>query len=660
MRGASVTPTADWGQVISFIWSVKEVLRDHYKRHQYGEVILPMVALRRLDATLAADSSRTAAMTVKQDVLARAAKLQPPYDHHSDLLCHTAGLDFYNTSKYDFESLLGDENAIEENFGDYLNGFSANVREIIQAFDLHSHVEKMARGGVLYAVVGRFADPRIDLSPANVSNLDMGYIYEEIIRTVAELSNEEAGEHFTPREVIELMTTLLVTDDPDLHRPGKVITVYDPTCGTGGMLTVAEARLKKITQDRVKVHIRGQEVQEESFAICRSDMLIKGEKTAEIRREDTLKRDMFEGQQFDYVIANPPYGKDWKPVEKAVKADKTRFGIGLPSTTDGQMLFLQHMLAKMKSREEGGGRLAVVMNGSPLFAGDAGSGPSKVREHFIANDLVEAIIGVPTELFYNTGIPTYIWIVTNKKAPEREGYVQLIDARRLSAKMLKSLGNKRNLLAPKHIARILAEHDAFAESDISRIIPNIDFGYVQVTVERPLWISYRIDDRTKRLLCRQKAAQKLPDADLALLLAELDSRTGWTGADETEAETAAAAIAGQAGVPQLRVAVLKALTVRDPASDVVVGKNDKEEADAQLRSREDVPLTDDVDDYFKREVQPYWPDAWLDRRKDRVGYSIPFSRIFYGYKPPRPLTLIDAEIKASQDRVRQLIEEVAH
>jgi len=552
-----MAPFLSWRSMVSFIWSVKEVLRDHYRRHEYGEVILPMVVLRRLDSTLAessASSAKEPSISRKEAVLNRAQGFEPPYDHHYDLLCRVADLEFYNTSKFDFRNLLGDEHAIFENFNDYLNGYSPNVREIIQAFDFWSHVERLHRAGILFHVIGRFADPRVDLSPSHVSSMDMGYIYEELIRTVADMSNEEAGEHFTPREVIELMVSLLVSDDQNLHKPARVITVYDPTCGTGGMLTEAKRKLLSINSS-LRTHLRGQEVQPESFAIAKSDMLIKDERTARIELDDTLINDRFAEEQFDYVIANPPYGKDWKTVEKQVKAEHAqqgmagRFGPGLPPTSDGQMLFLLHMLSKLKSPEQGGGRLAVVMNMAPLFSGDAGSGPSEIRRYLIEHDLLEAIVGLPTELFYNTGIATYVWVVTNRKTPERMGKVQLLDARDLFQKMPKSVGNKRNIIGDDQRRLIVSLYEDLVENERSKILDNELLGYRQVIVDRPL-----------------------------------------VGSD---------------------------------------GKKPK--PDVKLRDTEVIPLTESVEQHFQREVLPYFGDAWMDRSRDRIGYEIPFTKVFFRY-----------------------------
>jgi len=656
---------ARWSDMVSFIWSVKEILRDHYKRHEYGEVILPMVVLRRLDATLAEPSKKNPAILIKQAVLDRATGFQPPYDAHFDLLCRTAGLEFYNTSKFDFLALLGDEHAVVENFHDYLNGYSPNVREVIQAFDFWNHVDRLGRAGILFQVLGRFADPRMDLSPSRVSNLDMGYIYEELIRTVAEMSNEEAGEHFTPREVIELMVNLLVADDPDLHKPGRVVTVYDPTCGTGGMLTEAKAKLLSINTT-LKVHLRGQEVQPESFAVCTSDMLIKDERTAQIRFGDTLDNDRFPSDHFDYVIANPPYGKDWKSVEKKVKAERAqqgmagRFGPGLPPTSDGQMLFLLHMFSKLKEADAGGGRLAVVMNGSPLFSGDAGSGPSEIRRYLVEKDLVEAIIGLPTELFYNTGIPTYIWVVTNHKSAERSGYIQLIDAREKYSKMPKSLGNKRNFIGSEHRTSILKLYEDFIETAESRILPNEYFGYRQLTVERPLRISYRVDPSALEAVATDRVISRLPVGEIGVLMSRLRGYSGWHGAAPEAADLVRACTAGLLRNPSgLTKSLLKALSMKDVDGELVVDRTGRPKPNASLRDTAMVPMIDDAEAYFSREVQPFAPEAWLDRAKDRIGYEIPFTRVFYQYEPPRPLDQIDAELRTSRERLQVLLSEVA-
>jgi type I restriction enzyme M protein len=647
--------------MLSFIWSIKEDLRGPYKPHQYGQVILPMLVLRRLDATLASFDPREPTRTRKQAVLDRTATLAPPYDSHVDLLKRTAGLEFYNTSKFDFGKVLGDQEAVLDNFMDYLVGFSPEVREVVAAFGFASHVERLARAGRLYAVLGRFADAKLDLSPDKVSNLDMGYIYEELLREVNALQKETAGEHFTPREVIDLMVGLLVSETDDLLTDGKVITVYDPAAGTGGMLTTAEMRLLALNS-KLHVHLRGQEIQEESFALCRSDMLIRGEQTADIRLGDTLKKDLFAGERFDYVLANPPYGMDWRNALVEVTREHKnlgmagRFGPGLPSTDDGQMLFLLHMFSKLRTPAEGGGRLAVVMNGSPLFAGEAGSGPSEIRRFFIENDYLEAVIGLPPEMFYNTPISTYIWVASNRKRPEREGLVQLIDARDLFSRMPKSLGNKRNRFSRETISEILAIYETFIDTDRSRILKNDEFGFRAVTIERPLRLAWMIDEPRLAVLGGDPTVAKLPDEARESVLGAFGARVGWLTREEAVAEQALDELLAGVHRPNkaLRDKVRKIMETKHPEGALVRDKNGPK-PDKQRRETELVPLTMDVTTYFEERVRPHAPETWVSSRPTKIGFEIPFARIFYRYKPPRPLAEIDADIAASQRRILALL-----
>jgi type I restriction enzyme M protein len=673
MERSDVSAAEQHAEKVNFIWSVKEILRDHYRRHQYGEVILPFCVLRRLDCVLDPTKSK---------VLARAAKISGDLDAQADLLAHTAGQPFYNTSKFTFTTLLGDQHHITENVADYINGFSPNTRDALDKFGLARHVEKMGEAGILYMVVQRFAD--IDLHPDNVSNLEMGYIYEELIRVTADLSNEEAGEHFTPREVIQLMVNVLFAEEDQLLTPGKIAKVYDPACGTGGMLSVAEEHLRDINP-AAKLHLYGQELQPESYAVCRSDMLLKGQDASKIVFGDSFTQDGFPGERFDYMLANPPYGKDWKTIEKEIKAEHTqlgdqgRFGAGLPSTSDGQILFLQQMISKMRPPEDGGSRIAVVFNGSPLFSGDAGSGMSEIRRWIIENDWLDAIIGLPDQLFYNTGINTYIWVVTNRKRPERTGNVQLIDARDLCSKMRKSLGNKRNELTPDHIAEITRLYETYTDDDRSKILPNTSFGYRKVTVERPLRVRYEISTDTTSKVLASKVFTKLDDDTRTVLrevLANLDGTSATTveelektfvpeactvwaahGWDTEEGDTGN--LAWSLGItPAQGRAVLVELAVRDPDAEPTTDAKGNPEPDTVLRDTENVPLDEDIDTYITREVLPFAPDAWVDTTKTKIGYEIPFTRHFYKYVPPRPLADIDADIKASQQRILALLAEV--
>lgn len=638
---------------VNFIWSVKEVLRDHYKRHQYQDVILPFCVLRRLDCVLE---------PTKAKVVAKAAAIKGDLDASADLLAHTAGQPFYNASKFTFATLLGDQHHITENVHDYVNGFSPNARDALEKFGLSTQIDKMGAAGILYMVVQRFAN--IDLHPDVVSNLEMGYIYEELVRVTADLSNEEAGEHFTPREVIHLMVNVIFADEDRLLTPGRISTVYDPACGTGGMLSVAEDHLRSINP-KARLHLFGQELQPESYAVCRSDMMLKGQDASRIVFGDSFTQDAFPGHRFDYMLANPPYGKDWKTIESAIKAEHRnlgwdgRFGAGLPPTTDGQVLFLQQMVSKMRPVKEGGSRIAVVFNGSPLFTGDAESGPSEIRRWLIESDMLEAIIGLPDQLFYNTPIFTYIWLVTNRKRPDRQGYVQLIDARELFQKMRKSLGQKRNELSDDHIAEITRIYEDFVEGDRSLILKAEAFGYRKVTVERPLRVRYDVTDAAIDMAAAAGAMGNLPEAARITLLDGLRTLMGESYADGAALDNALKPVYGKLPkVPApVKKAVRTALMVRDPGAAPVAAKTGYE-PDTALRDTENVPLGEEVDEFIEREVRPFAADGWVDQSKTKVGYEIPFTRYFYKYEPPRTLEAIDADIKASQTRILELLREV--
>jgi type I restriction enzyme M protein len=656
-EGTEVTATTKWSEMLNFIWAIRDKdLRFYYERHQVGDVVLPLVVLRRLDAVLA---------PTKAKVLAKAAKLGGPPDDSADLLAHTAGQSFYNTSKFDFPTLVSqDPDNIRDNVMDYLNGFSPNVRDIIAKFGFVNEVEHMNETGILLRVLGKFASPSLDLSPEHVSNMDMGYLYEELLRLVSDLSNKEAGDHFTPREVISLMVHLLVSDTEDLHTPGRVLTVYDPACGTGGMLTEAEKQILAIN-DKAKVYLFGQEINLKSYAVCTSDMLIKGQDASNIVRWDTLAHDGFPDRRFDYVIANPPYGVDWSESMEAVKKEFAlglagRFGAGLPGKGDGQMLFLQHMVAKAKTAEEGGGRIAVILNGSPLFSGDAGGGESNIRKWLFENDLVEAIIGLPDQLFYNTGINTFAWILSTAKRPERQGLVQLIDARELFEKRSKSLGYKRNDLDEGHISQIIHVFESFSSSPISKIMRNEEFGYTKVTIDRPLRLRYELNPEALAAAAQNTAVSKLTDSDKSAVLDAMAADTPFATSSRPEAEARVASWASKAtkAPKAVRDGLLTSISVPDPAGDPVPLSKGGFASDSSLRDAEYVPLDDDIDDFIAREVTPIAPCVGRDRSNDKIGYEVPFTRLFFKYVPPRPIEEIDADIKASQQRLLELIAEV--
>ena len=585
----------------SFIWSVADLLRGDYKQSEYGKVILPFTVLRRLDCVL--DGTKDAVLKELEKRTAAGIAPEP-------FLLKKSGQLFFNTSSLDMKKLIGDQDHIKENLFAYIQAFSPAVRDIFESFEFHTQIEKLDKAGLLYLVSEKFAN--IDLHPEAVSNEDMGAVFEELIRKFAEISNETAGEHFTPREVIRLMVNLLFIEDDDaLTKPGVVRSMYDPTAGTGGMLSVGGEHLAELNPD-ARLVMYGQELNPESYAICKADMLIKGQDIANIKFGNTLSNDGLPSKQFDYMLSNPPFGVEWKKIEKDIRKEAEqqgfngRFGPGLPRVSDGSLLFLMHLVSKMRPAKDGGSRFGIVLNGSPLFTGGAGSGESEIRRYVLENDLVEAIIGLPTDMFYNTGISTYVWIVSNRKPAHRQGKLQLIDASGMWQKMRKSLGSKRKELSPEHITEITrlfgeckevsidpetrkpisrkAQASGSPAIPISRIFKNEEFGYHTITVERP--------ER---------------DAAGSIVLATKGKLKG------------------------------------------------KPQPDANLRDTENVPLSEKVETYFKREVLPHAPDAWIDHEKTKVGYEIPFNRHFYVFKPPRELAEIDAELKGVTDRILTMI-----
>lgn len=567
--------SANVNEKANLIWAIADKLTGVYKPHEYGKVILPLTVIRRFDCILA---------DTKQAVLDKHNSMAEDFPMREQFLKKTSGYEFYNTSKYTFESLLDDANNIEANFKNYLNGFSANVRQIIDKFEFNNEITKLADKNLLYIVIQEFTTPKADLHPHKISNLEMGYIFEEIIRRFSEAHNEDAGQHYTPREVIELMVNILFTNDNDILTNNVAKTIYDPACGTGGMLSVAEDYLKKLNSSATLLPF-GQEINDETFAICKADMLIKGNDADKIRNGNTLSDDNFKGETFDYILSNPPFGREWKNDKKAVEDEAKlgaggRFGAGLPAVGDGQMLFLQTAIAKMKDRSQDGSKIAIIHNGSPLFTGDAGSGPSEIRKYILEHDMLEAIIALPNDIFYNTGIATYIWVLSNKKEKRRKGKVQLINANGMFEKRRKSLGNKRNDIPKHYIDEITQIYADFTENEVSKIFDNEDFGYSKIVVERP----------------------------------EKDEN----------------------GNPVL--------------------KGGKPVPNTNLRDTENVPLKEDIGEYFKREVLPYAPDAWIEEKKTKVGYEIPFTRYFYKYVPPKPSEDIMAEIKELEKSLDGVLE----
>ena len=603
----------------SLIWSVADLLRGDFKQSEYGRVILPFTVLRRLDCVLAPTK-----LAVLAEHKAKTAAGLP----FEAFVLRVAKQSFYNVSSLDLPTLMGDQDNLRANLHSYIQSFSEDVRDIFEKFDFAATVERLHKAGLLYLVSEKFAG--LDLHPDRVDNMQMGLVFEELIRKFAEISNETAGEHFTPREVIRLMVNLLfIEDDEALAKPNIVRTLYDPTAGTGGMLSVAGEHLAAINP-YARLTMFGQELNGESYAICKADMLIKGQDVRNIVLGNTLSDDGLPGKHFDYMLSNPPFGVEWKKVEKDIRKEAEamgyagRFGPGLPRVSDGSLLFLLHLISKMRLSAQGGSRIGIVLNGSPLFTGGAGSGESEIRRYVLENDLVEAIVALPTDMFYNTGISTYVWILGNRKTDERRGRVQLIDASGFWQKMRKSLGSKRKELSESHIADITRIFGDALEPDqavvldaqgkeqsrtllfsgvvephapeggkvkrvpIARVFRNEDFGYRTITVERPL------RDADGKVVLGSKGKQK--------------------------------------GLPQ---------------------------PDSALRDTENVPLSEDVESYFRREVLPHAPDAWIDHDKTRVGYEIPFNRHFYVFEPPRPLAEIDADLKAVSARIMKMLDELA-
>jgi type I restriction enzyme M protein len=658
----------------AFIWSVADLLRGSYKQSEYGRVILPLTVIRRLDCVLG---------PTKAAVLEQAARLPASLENREPVLCASSGVPFYNTSKLDFPKLLDDPDNVAANLRSYIAGFSSVARDIVEKFDFDTQITRMDKANLLYLVVSKFAE--VDLHPGTVSNLEMGYLYEELIRRFSELSNETAGEHFTPREVIRLMVNLLfIDDDALLTTPGIVKSLYDPACGTGGMLSVAEDHLRSLNPD-ARLAVFGQELNPETYAVCRSDMLIKGQDASNIAFGNSFSEDGHAGQRFDYLLANPPFGVEWKMVADAIKDEHEhegfagRFGAGLPRINDGSFLFLQHMIAKMKPVDQGGSRIAIVFNGSPLFTGAAGSGESEIRRWIIENDWLEAVVALPDQLFYNTGISTYFWIVTNRKAPERRGKVQLVDARDLFTKTRKSLGEKRKEFGDDQIADITRLYGSFEEGERVKIFPNESFGFMRITVERPLRVRWELNAETEATI---RADQRLADLEadhLDGVINHIRAHFEFHSSDDPTNPKVLKAMLKAGGLKAAQQkAVIEALTVRDPDVPPITDRNGNPEPDPELRDNESVPLPaipvtyeadptarirsieyrTAVDDYVRAEVHPYVSDAWVDHSKTKVGYEIPLTRHFYKYVPPRPLAEIDAEIRQLEDEIRALLDKV--
>jgi type I restriction enzyme M protein len=659
------------------IWQIADLLRGPYRPPQYERVMLPMTVLRRFDCVLAGTKEKVLAAHEKHKSKSGSKITGDALDR---ILDKAAGQRFHNHSPLDFAKLKGDPDHIDKHLVSYINGFSANVRRIFDYFEFGNEIERMREANILYLVVSKFAE--IPLHPTVVPNAQMGLAFENLIRRFNELANETAGDHFTPREVIRLMISILFISDDKLLSGDAVRTMLDPACGTGGMLAEAQNYLTQHNLD-AKLYTYGQDYNKRAFATAASDMLIKevahngaGEN---IKFGDSFTDDQFQGKRFDYLLANPPFGVDWKKQQKEIVRESEtrgfdgRFGAGLPRVNDGSLLFLQHMISKFEpnqpAQQKHGSRLAIVFSGSPLFTGGAGSGESNIRKWIIENDWLEAVIALPEQMFYNTGIGTYIWIVTNRKERRRKGKVHLFDAREIFIPMRRSLGDKRRKIGegpnaeegpePDQIGEIVKAYGEFTESARSKVFQNEEFGYTRITVERPLRLRYRMitEDKSRFL---DAVPHLLDDVQAIDKTLGREPHDDWTAVEkEVEALLKKHDSRWKASEHKLFRDVF---TVRDPAAQPVLAakrsKYSEYEPDSALRDFENVPLTESIEDYFEREVRPHVPDAWMDRHKDTVGYEINFNRYFYTYTPPRALAQIDSDLKRAEDEILRLLREV--
>ncbi|MFZ2318969.1 MAG: class I SAM-dependent DNA methyltransferase [Pseudomonas sp.] len=652
--------TENHSQTAAFLWSIADLLRGDFKQSQYGRIILPFTLLRRMECVLAPTKEEVVKQTFAQE--------GRPDTVREMFLLRAADQQFFNASPLTLGTLSDTQTAAD--LMSYVQAFSKDAREIFEHFHFEDFVQQLASANLLYQVVQRFA--ATDLSPERISNFGMGIIFEELIRKFAESSNETAGEHFTPRDIVHLTTSLVITGQDGKLQPNSIVTIYDPTAGTGGFLSEGDEYIQSIS-DKVSVSLHGQELNPESYAICKADMLIKGQDVASIKLGNTLSDDQLAGQRFDFMLSNPPFGVEWKKVQKQITYEHShkgfdgRFGPGLPRVSDGSLLFLLHLVSKMRDPRDGGSRIGIILNGSPLFTGGAGSGESEIRRYLLQNDLVEAIVALPNEMFYNTGIATYVWILSNHKVAARKGKVQLIDGSQHYSKMRKSLGSKRQFITDEQISELVRLYGSFEATPQSKIFPVEAFGYRRITVERPLRLNFQTSaERIQRVL-EEKAIDKLDSAArerLVNALQAMDANVLHRNREQFGKLLKKTLSDHEVfpSTPELK-ALLNALSERDPEADICTTKG-QPEADAGLRDNENVPLGESVYDYFQREVIPHVPDAWIDESKTDaqdsevgiVGFEIPFNRHFYVFQPPRPLAEIDSDLKACTDRIKQMIE----
>ncbi|MCR8716807.1 type I restriction-modification system subunit M [Stenotrophomonas indicatrix] len=652
--------TENHSQTAAFLWSIADLLRGDFKQSQYGRIILPFTLLRRMECVLAPTKDRV----VKQAY----AQQGRPDQVREMLLLRASGQQFFNASPLSLGTLSDTQTAAD--LMNYVQAFSKDAHEIFEHFHFEDFVQQLEAANLLYQVVQRFAVA--PLEPERISNFGMGIIFEELIRKFAESSNETAGEHFTPRDIVHLTTSLVITDQDHKLAPNSIVTIYDPTAGTGGFLSEGDEYIQSISE-KVSVSLHGQELNPESYAICKADMLIKGQDVASIKLGNTLSNDQLAGKHFDFMLSNPPFGVEWKKVQKQITDEHAergfngRFGPGLPRVSDGSLLFLLHLVSKMRDPREGGSRIGIILNGSPLFTGGAGSGESEIRRYLLQNDLVEAIVALPADMFYNTGIATYVWILSNHKTAARRGKVQLIDGSQHCEKMRRSLGSKRQYITEDQISELVRLYGSFEQTVQSKIFPIDAFGYRRITVERPLRLNFQTSPERVAKVGEEKALQKLGSAvvlQLVTALQAMDATVLHRNREQFSRLLKKALTAHSVSLSGSELkALLNALSERDPEADICVTKG-QPEADPGLRDNENVPLGESIYDYFQREVIPHVPDAWIDESKTDaqdgevgvVGFEIPFNRHFYAFQPPRPLAEIDRDLKACTDRIKQMIE----
>lgn len=696
---------SNYKQISNTIWNVADLLRGSWKAHEYQDVILPLTVLKRLDVALE---------PTKEKVITRFNELDGKV---SDLriLMRLTGYDFYNTSPYTIKKLLDDPSHIEKNTRNYLEGFSDNVKDIFKKFKFNIQLDRLKGGDLLYLILSEFN--KIDLHPDSVSNHEIGLAFEDLIRRFAEQSNETAGEHYTPRDVVRLMTALMFTDEEEtLKKRGASRTLYDPACGTGGMLTVGKEYILENFNKNANIFLFGQELNGQTYAICKADMLLKGEDPERIKGGDaehnkasTLSNDEYAEEKFDYIISNPPYGVEWKKDKKAVDKEyergfSGRFGAGLPRISDGQFLFIEHAISKFKPITDGGSDAVIITNGSPLFTGDAGGGESNIRRWLIENDYIDTIIALPESLFFNTGIPTYIWMFTNRKTKNKKNKIQLIDARKSKTQLRKNLGNKRYEISREDADEIVRLYMGAIKNGRSKVLDSSEFGYRAVTIQRPLRLKFNMTEEKikevvlhlgvdiSRAVERVKIAKKNQKESTGTVLGHSSEKMSYKADEQLEiqlnittaikslrgkiwndrkvfiddVETALALENGVLPAKKVVKTIVDIVGEHDDSAEICKDKDGNPEPDKELKDVERVPLKEDIYKYFKREVKPYVPDAWIDEdvrdEKDgevgKVGYEIPFTRYFYKYEPPRAVEEIEREIKELEKEILEILKEL--